>query len=82
MKDCFITLQEAAEQLGVCSQSVRGLIQQKIINARQTVSCAPWIIQREELEKEEVKIAVNGIKNGTNRRNIGSRCDNQIKIFQ
>lgn len=82
MKDCFITLQEAAEHLGVCSQSVRGLIQQKIINARQTVSCAPWIIQREELEKEAVKIAVNGIKNGTNRRNIGSRCDNQIKIFQ
>lgn len=82
MKDRFITLQKAAEHLGICSQSVRGLIREKIIDARQTVSCAPWIIRREEIEKEAVKTAVNGIKNGSNRRNQFSRCDNQLKMFQ
>lgn len=78
----FITLQDAAEKLGVCAQSVRSLIGRQVINARQAVSCAPWIIRKEELEKEDVKVAVSRIKNGSNRRNQYSRCSKQLFIFQ
>lgn len=76
------TLQGAAEKLGVCAQSVKSLIGHQIINARQVVSYAPWIIRKEELEKEKVKAAVSRIKSGSNRRNQYSRCSNQIQIFQ
>jgi DNA invertase Pin-like site-specific DNA recombinase len=78
----FITLQGAAEELGVCAQSVRSLIGRQVINARQVVSYAPWIIRKEELEKEEVKVAVSRIKNGSNQRNQYSRCSKQLQFFQ
>jgi hypothetical protein len=78
----FISLQEAAEKLGVCPQSVRVLIEQKIINAHQAVACAPWIIAGGELEKDQVKFAVEKIKRGANRRNSAPRCANQLKLFQ
>jgi DNA invertase Pin-like site-specific DNA recombinase len=81
-KEEFTTLQNAAAKLGVCAQSVRSLINRQVIDARQVVSCAPWIIRKEELEKEEVKVAVSGIKNGSNRRNQYSRCSNQLGLFQ
>lgn len=63
----IITLREAAEKLGVCDQSVRSLIKQGIIDADQVVSCAPWAIPVEELEKIEVNVAVKRIKDGANR---------------
>ena len=77
-----ITLREAAEKLGVCDQSVKKLIRQKIINAKQVVSYAPWAIAAKELEKEEVKIAVQRIKDGENRRNAYSWCEGQLELFQ
>lgn len=80
-ENSFVTLQKAAEKLDVCPQSVKGLINQQIIDASQAVACAPWIIPREELEKDEVQVAVDRIKNGTNRRNQYSRCENQINLF-
>ena len=80
-KNEFNTLQSAAEKLGVCAQSVRSLINRQVINAHQVASCAPWIIRNEELEKEEVKLAVSRIKNGLNRRNQYSRCSNQMQLF-
>jgi len=78
----LITLREAAEKLGVCDQSIRSLIQQEIIKAEQIVSCAPWAIPAKEIEKEEVKIAVERIKDGANRRKSSSRCEAQIELFQ
>lgn len=77
-----ITLREAAEKLGVCDQSVKKLIRQKIINAEQVVSCAPWAIAAKELEKENVKIAVQRIKDGENRRSAYSWCEGQLELFQ
>jgi len=77
----FITLKGAAEQLGVCAQSVKGLIAQQVINARQVVSCAPWMIRKEELEKENVKVAVSQIQKGANRRKHNKQCENQQRLF-
>lgn len=78
----FITLKIASEKLGVCAQSVRSLINRQVIEARQSVSCAPWIIREEELEKKEVRVAVSRIKNGSNRWNQYSRCSKQMEFFQ
>jgi hypothetical protein len=78
----FITLKDASEKLGVCAQSVKGLITRQVIEARQVVSYAPWIIQKKELEKKEVKAAVSRIKNGSNRWDQSSRCSKQMEFFQ
>ena len=80
-EDAIITLEQAAEKLGVCAQSVRKLISQKLITAQQVVPYAPWAIPVQELEKDEVKIAARGIRMGSNRRNQYSRCPNQKTLF-
>jgi hypothetical protein len=77
----IVTLQQAAERLGICSQSIRGLIEKQIISGNQIVPCAPWAIPLEELEKDEVKRAAEGIKSGKNRRNQYSRCETQLVLF-
>lgn len=81
-KEEFITLKSASEKLGVCAQSVKSLINRRVIDAHQVVSCAPWIIRKEELEKKEVKAAVSRIKNRLNRWSQYSRCSKQMEIFQ
>lgn len=77
-----ITLYQAAENLGICAQSVRSLIKKKVISARQIVPCAPWSISVQELEKEEVKNAVEEIKKGVNRKKNPSQCESQLSLFQ
>lgn len=77
----FVTLQNAAEHLDVSAQSVKNLIKQRVIHAKQVVSGAPWIIRKRELEKEAVKVAVSRIKNGTNRYSKVSRCSGQMSLF-
>jgi DNA invertase Pin-like site-specific DNA recombinase len=73
----FMTLQEAADHLGVCAQSVRSLVQQQLISAQQVVSYAPWSIPAQELDKKEVREAVDRIKRGVNRRNGGPQSPAQ-----
>jgi len=80
-KDTIITLEQAAEKLGVCAQSVRKLITQKLITAEQVVRYAPWAIPIQELEKDEVKIAARDIRMGANRRNQYSWSPNQITLL-
>lgn len=81
-RDNKITLEEAALRLGVCTQSVRKLIKKGIIKAEQVVSCAPWSIAEDEVEKDKVKMAAERIKQGANRRNQYPRCEGQLKLFQ
>jgi len=50
----MLTLEAAAERLGICAQSVRSLITAKIIAASQVIPHAPWMICASELEKKEV----------------------------
>jgi excisionase family DNA binding protein len=58
-----LTMQEAAEHLGISERSVRRLIEQKQLVAVQVVACAPWGIPRAALETEAVKRAVKNIQN-------------------
>lgn len=58
-----ITLEEAAQRLGVSSTSVRRMIAQKTITATQVVACAPWQVLVGELDSEAVQKAVTAIKN-------------------
>ena len=55
---------QAASILGISPMSVRRLIQQKILPARQTVPTAPWRIEREQLKSYAVVRAVQVIKGG------------------
>jgi len=77
----IVTLQQAAERLGICSQSVRGLIEKRIISGNQIVPCAPWTIPLGELEKDEVNRAAEEIKNRKNQRNQYPRCETQLELL-
>lgn len=59
-----LTIEQAAELLGISPSSVRQLIiQSKVLPATQVIAYAPWQIERESLELAEVKQAVKNIKN-------------------
>jgi hypothetical protein len=58
-----VTMEEAAQRLGVSATSVRRLIRQKTMPASQVVACAPWQIPVPALESEAVRRAVENIKN-------------------
>jgi DNA invertase Pin-like site-specific DNA recombinase len=79
-QDGLLTLESAAQRLGVCAQSVRGLINDKVIAASQVITGAPWMIPLPELEKKEVLEAVERIKCRTHR--TSPHCENQLEIFQ
>ena len=57
----LLTLQEAAHHLGVSPTSVRRLIRNNQIPARQVVPCAPWEIARDALDSETVREAIRQI---------------------
>jgi DNA invertase Pin-like site-specific DNA recombinase len=61
--DDSVTLEEAAQRLGVSPTSVRRMIARKTITATQVVSCAPWQIPVGELDSEAVRNTVTAIKN-------------------
>ena len=67
-----LTLEEAAQRLGVSPTSVRRMIAQKKIPARQVVACAPWQVPPEALESEMVQKTVRDIKNRVRAPRIGN----------
>lgn len=60
--DGMVTMEEAAQRLGVSSTSIRRMVKLKKMPATQVVACAPWQIAIEALESEEVRKAVRNIK--------------------
>ncbi|MGB9792662.1 MAG: recombinase family protein [Thermacetogeniaceae bacterium] len=58
----WLNMTQAAEYLGVSPMSVRRLLSSGVIQGKQIVACAPWIIRKEDLDTEEVKSAVSAIK--------------------
>lgn len=60
--DGMVTMEEAAQRLGVSSTSIRRMIKLKKMPATQVVASAPWQIATEALESEEVRKAVRNIK--------------------
>jgi excisionase family DNA binding protein len=57
-----VTLEEAAQRLGISSTSVRRLIDHRVLPATQVVACAPWEIPAESLKDEAVLKAVKNIQ--------------------
>ena len=62
-----VTLEQAANRLGIAVNTVRRLIEEKVLPASQVVPCAPWQISVEALGSEGVSQAVTDIKNRVRR---------------
>jgi DNA invertase Pin-like site-specific DNA recombinase len=60
----WLTMEQAAQQLGVSTMVVRRFIQHKILPARQVVKCAPWMIERADLDLPAVRKHVRRIHEG------------------
>ena len=60
----WMTLREAAEELGISHRVVERLIRQKILPARQVVAYAPWIIEGKDLRLQAVQAEVEAIRKG------------------
>jgi DNA invertase Pin-like site-specific DNA recombinase len=61
----FVTLEQAAQRLGVSPTTVRRLIRHEKLDGSQVLPCAPWQISIASLDSEAVQRAVERIKNGT-----------------
>jgi DNA invertase Pin-like site-specific DNA recombinase len=59
-----ITLEKAAQALGVSDKVVKTLIRKKILPAKQVVTFAPWIIEQKDVESARVQAAVRAAKRG------------------
>ena len=57
-----LTLEEACECIGLSNTCVRRLISNGVLKATQIVPHAPWVIQRSELSRPEIKAAVRDIQ--------------------
>ena len=60
----WLTMEEASDNLGVSAAVLRTLVKQDKLCARQIASGLPWMIERSELERPEVKKRVYQIKLG------------------
>lgn len=60
----WLNLGQTAEKLGVCAMTVQRMIKRGILNGKQFVPFAPWIIQADDLNNPEVQEAVRRIKAG------------------
>jgi DNA invertase Pin-like site-specific DNA recombinase len=60
----WLTLEGAAEELGVSNTVVRRLIKEKALPAEQVVTYAPWLICREHLTLPAVQAAVRAVREG------------------
>jgi hypothetical protein len=58
-----ISLAEAAQRLNLSPPSVRKMIDEKILPARQVVECAPWQIPAEGLDSEVVQRVAANLRN-------------------
>lgn len=62
-----LTLEQVAAILQVSNTVVRRLIKDEMLPARQLVSCAPWVIRREDLALPAVQAAVQAVRDGHKR---------------
>jgi hypothetical protein len=60
----WVTLEEAARVLAVSSKIVHTLLRKGILPGRQVVTCAPWVIERKDLELPQVCAAAQAARRG------------------
>jgi hypothetical protein len=69
----WLTLSQAAGQVGVSETVIKRLIGQRILPASQVVPSAPWIIQRTDLDLATVQAEVQAVRTGRAHRPGRSR---------
>ena len=76
----WLTMSQAARVLNVGLMVVRRLIAQRILPARQVVKCAPWVIERRDLDLPAVRKEIRRVHEG--RRSPLMVCDDtQTRLF-
>jgi DNA invertase Pin-like site-specific DNA recombinase len=60
----ILNMQQAADRLGISAMTVRRLIEKGLLRAKQIVPYAPWMIPKEEIEREETKRYALAVKLG------------------
>lgn len=77
----WLTLEQAAGQLGAGRHLVRRLIRGGVLPAKQVVPCAPWVIECRDLAHPDVQAAAHAAQNGC--RNPRAEVPNsQPSLFQ
>lgn len=62
--ESMLTMDQAAERLGICHKSVRRLIERKLLPATQIIATAPWEIPEASLSSPVVIKEIQRIKSG------------------
>jgi CBS domain-containing protein len=76
----WVTMSQAAELLKVSLMVVRRMIAEQILPARQVVKCAPWVIERADLELPAVRKNIRRVHEGRRSPLIVSD-DTQTRLF-
>ena len=63
----ILTLQQAAQQLGISANAVRHMLEDGTLLGTQVVPCSPWLISATALGDERVVRAVQAIRSGKRR---------------
>ena len=80
----WLTLEQTAGELGVSLNLTRTLIKEGTLPAKQVVPCSPWIIERQDLQREAVQAAVAWSKSsrrGQHRPRTNNQ-ESQVSLFQ
>lgn len=74
----WVTMDQAAATLGVSTMSIRRLLERGVLRGSQVVPYSPWIIPRDSLTEEPVRVAIQAIKGG--RKPPLTAQENQLKL--
>jgi hypothetical protein len=75
-----LTMEQAADRLGISTTAVKHMIERKLIPATQVVPCAPWEIAPEALDVEAVRAAVDAVKRGRGVRRNSYSGDRDLTL--
>jgi hypothetical protein len=60
----WVTQQQAARELNVSDTVIKRLIREQVLPATHVVECAPWIINRKDLQLPAVQAEVQAVRRG------------------
>jgi excisionase family DNA binding protein len=63
-QDGWVTQEQAAEELKVSNTVIKRLIREGVLPATQVVHCAPWVIDRKDLDSPAVRAQVQAVHDG------------------
>jgi len=60
----WVTMEQAASELTVSTTVIKRLIKEGTLPATQVVPCAPWVIERKDLELPAVQAQIRAVRQG------------------